>query len=132
MQVADVLLVASGTATLEAALIGTPMVIVYKAHVLTYLLARPLLRIPCIGLPNIIAGRPIVPELHQYAVTPRRMAAEALALLTQPAQAAAMRGELSKVRRQLGSPGAPDRVARGILEYVRRSRFDVRRSRLSF
>ena len=57
MQAADVLLVASGTATLEAALIGTPMVIVYKAHLLTYLLARLVMRVSRIGLPNIIAGR---------------------------------------------------------------------------
>jgi lipid-A-disaccharide synthase len=84
-------------------------------------LAQPLLRIPWIGLPNIIAGRPIVPELHQSAVTPDNMAAQALALLTQPEQAAAMRGELSKLRSQLGSPGVPERVARGVLEEVQGS-----------
>jgi lipid-A-disaccharide synthase len=80
MQAADVLLVASGTATLEAALIGTPMVIVYKAHLLTYLLARLVMRVSRIGLPNIIAGRAIVPELWQYEVTAEHIAAQALAL----------------------------------------------------
>jgi lipid-A-disaccharide synthase len=115
MQAADVLLVASGTATLEAALIGTPMIIVYKAHLFTYLLARLVMRVSRIGLPNIIAGRAIVPELWQYEVTAEHMAAQALALLSFPQRAAAMRMELGALHRQLGAPGVPERVARGIL-----------------
>jgi lipid-A-disaccharide synthase len=118
MQVADVLLAASGTVTLEAALLGTPMIIVYKGHLLTYLMARAVMRTPWIGLPNIIAGRSIVPELWQYAVTAETMAAQVLSLLTQPAHAAAMRAELAGLRRQLGSPGVPERVASGILRYL--------------
>jgi lipid-A-disaccharide synthase len=118
MQAADVLLVASGTATLEAALIGTPMVIVYKAHLLTYLMARLVMRVSCIGLPNIIAGRAIAPELWQYDVTADNMAAQALALLTHPERATALRAELAILRRQLGSPGVPERVAGGILRYL--------------
>jgi lipid-A-disaccharide synthase len=118
MQVADVLLVASGTATLEAALLGTPMVIVYKGHLFSYLLARLLVRVRCIGLPNIIAGRPIVPELHQYAVTAQRLAAQALEWLTHPDRAAAIRTELAKIRHQLGTPGVPERVAKGVLQYL--------------
>jgi lipid-A-disaccharide synthase len=118
MQAADVLLVASGTATLEAALIGTPMVIVYKAHVLTYLLARLVMRVSCIGLPNIIAGRAIVPELWQYHVTADDMAAQVLALLTHPECATAMREALATLRRQLGAPGVPERVASGIIRYL--------------
>jgi lipid-A-disaccharide synthase len=118
MQAADVLLVASGTATLEAALIGTPMIIVYKAHLLTYLLARLMMRVSRIGLPNIIAGRTIVPELWQYDVTAKHMAAQALALLTAPQRATAMRGELAALRGQLGAPGVPERVARGILRVL--------------
>jgi lipid-A-disaccharide synthase len=119
MQAADALLVASGTATLEAALLGTPMVIVYKGHPLTYLLARLVLRIPWIGLPNIIAGRAVVPELWQGAVTAQNMAAHALALLTQPEQAAAMRAALLSIGERLGEPGVADRVARGILRCLR-------------
>jgi lipid-A-disaccharide synthase len=115
MQAADVLLVASGTATLEAALIGTPMVIVYKAHLLTYLLARLVMQVSCIGLPNIIAGRVIVPELWQSDVTAENMAAQALALLTSPERATAMRMELGTLRNQLGSAGVSERVASGIL-----------------
>jgi lipid-A-disaccharide synthase len=118
MQAADVLLVASGTATLEAALIGTPMVIVYKAHLLTYLLARLVMRVSCIGLPNIIAGRAIVPEVWQYDVTAEHLAAQALALLTSPQRSTAMRMELAALRSRLGSAGVPERVARGILRFL--------------
>ncbi|HSF29751.1 MAG TPA: lipid-A-disaccharide synthase [Candidatus Tectomicrobia bacterium] len=118
MQAADVLLVASGTATLEAALLGTPMVIVYKAHLLTYLLARLVMRVGYIGLPNIIAGRAIVPELWQYEVTAKKLAAQALALLAQPERATAMRTELATLRSELGAPGVPERVACGILRYL--------------
>jgi lipid-A-disaccharide synthase len=118
MQAADVLLVASGTASLEAALIGTPMAIVYKAHLLTYLLARLVMRVSRIGLPNIIAGRAIVPELWQYDVTAENMAAQTLALLTSPERATAMRMELAALRNQLGTPGVPERVASGIIRFL--------------
>ena len=118
IQAADILLVASGTATLEAALIGSPMVLVYKAHLLTYLLARLVMRVSRIGLPNIIAGRAIVPELWQYDVTADNMAAQALALLTSPERATAMRTELAILRSQLGAPGVPERVASGLLRYL--------------
>jgi lipid-A-disaccharide synthase len=118
MQAADVLLVASGTATLEAALTGTPMVIVYKAHLLTYVLARLVMHVRSIGLPNVIAGRRIVPELWQYDVTAKHMAAQALSLLNHPERAATMRTELATLRRQLGSPGVPQRAARGIMRFL--------------
>ena len=118
MQAADVLLVASGTATLEAALIGTPMVLAYKAHLLTYLLARMLMRVSRIGLPNIIANRTIVPELWQYHVTGKNLAAQALALLSFPERATAMRMELATLRSRLGTPGVPARVANGIIRHL--------------
>jgi lipid-A-disaccharide synthase len=118
MQAADVLVVASGTATLEAALLGTPMVIVYKAHLLTYLLARLVMRVSRIGLPNVIAGRAIVPELWQSEVTANNLATSALTLLTQTERATAMRMELAALRGQLGAPGVPERVAGGILRYL--------------
>jgi lipid-A-disaccharide synthase len=118
MQAADVLLVASGTATLEAALLGTPMVVVYKAHLLTYLLARLVMQVSCISLPNVIAGRAIVPELWQYEATPNNMAAQALVLLAQPERATTMCTDLATLRSQLGAPGVPERVASGILRYL--------------
>ena len=118
MRAADLLLIASGTASLEAGLIGTPMVIVYKAHLLTYLLARLVMRVSSIGLPNVIAGRRVVPELWQYEVTGENLAAQALALLNHPQRTAAMRSALAALRSQLGSPGVPARVASGVLRYI--------------
>lgn len=94
------------------------MVIVYKAHGLTYRLARLVMRVTSIGLPNVIAGRRIVPELWQYDVTADNMAAQALWLLNHPEHAAAMRVELATLRRQLGSPGVPERVAGGIVRFL--------------
>jgi lipid-A-disaccharide synthase len=118
MQAADVLLIASGTATLEAALIGAPMIIVYRAHLLTYMLARLVMRVTSIGLPNVIAGRRIVPELWQYDVTAHNMATQALSLLNHPERAATMHRELAALRSGLGSPGVPERVARGIVRFL--------------
>lgn len=118
LQAADVLLATSGTVTLEAALLGTPMVIVYKAHPFTYGLARLVMRVSHIGLPNLIAGQSIVPELWQNAMTAEHMAAQALELLMYPARAAAMQAALATIRSQLGSPGVAERVATGILAYL--------------
>lgn len=114
----DVLIVCSGTATLEAAILGTPMVILYRGSVLMELeyRVRRAGRIPHIGLPNIIAGRRIVPELLQHEATGEKLAAEALRLLQDPVARAAMKAELQAVRAQLGEPGASARTARMALE----------------
>ncbi len=111
-QDADLLIVASGTVTLEAALYGTPMIIVYRVSPLSYLLGKALIRVPHIGLVNLIAGRRVAPELIQQTVTPAAIAAEAQALLTQPQRRARMREALDHVRRRLGKAGASERVAR--------------------
>ncbi|MFM7842305.1 MAG: lipid-A-disaccharide synthase, partial [Nitrospira sp.] len=111
----DVLLVASGTATLQAAVVGTPMVLTYRTAGLTYWLARLLVRIPWIGLANIVAGRTIVPELIQRDATPERLSAEVARLLTDPQAASAMRTELRGVRDALGTPGASRRAAEVVL-----------------
>lgn len=125
MAAADVLLVASGTATLQAALVGTPMVLVYKASALTYWLARRLIlahrtgvvaRLGCIGLVNIVAGRRVVPELLQGEATPERMVVEAGRLFDDAAVAGDMRAALRSVRASLGGPGASRRAARLVLE----------------
>ncbi|MFT5176485.1 MAG: lipid-A-disaccharide synthase [Gammaproteobacteria bacterium] len=81
MAAADVVLLASGTATLEALLIGRPMVITYRTHPLTWAIGRRMLNVDCVGLPNLLAGRPLVAELLQDAGSPRRLGAEVLALL---------------------------------------------------
>ena len=110
MGVADVALAASGTVTLEAALCRLPSVIVYKTAPLTAFIVRRLLNIADIGLPNIVAGRHILPELLQEAATPAKMAAEVLHLLEPAAHAQAL-ADLDDVKKRLGEPGAVRRVA---------------------
>lgn len=119
MAASDVLLVASGTATLQAAVVGTPMVLTYRAPWLTYWLARWLIRIDWIGLANIVAGRSIVPELIQHDATADRMSAEVSRLLGDQRAAQAMRAELRKVREMLGAPGASRRAAGVVLAECR-------------
>ena len=84
MRAADLLLAVSGTVTLEAAILGTPLVITYRLGTLTWLLARLLVRVRFIGLPNLVAGEGIVPELIQLTATPERLAAAALDILASP------------------------------------------------
>ena len=107
---ADAAMVASGTATLETALLGTPFAIVYKLNGLTYQMARRLVKLPHVGLANIVAGQEVAPELLQGEVNAQRMAQVLSALLT-PDEAARRRGLLATVRPHLGEPGAADRVA---------------------
>jgi len=103
--------VASGTATLETALLGVPMVIIYRMNPLTFALARMISDVPHIGMPNLIAGRRIVPELVQGGCTPERIAQELRRILTDPDAAETMRHALAGVRSGLGRTGAIDRVA---------------------
>ncbi len=107
----DAVIVASGTATLETALLERPMVIVYRTAPLTYALARRLVSVPFIGMPNLIAGRRVVPELLQDDVTPDRIVAEVARVLDDPAHAAATTRALAEVRHALGEGGAADRAA---------------------
>ena len=101
--------VASGTATVEAALLGTPMVVVYRLSPLTYHLGRRFVKVPHVAMANLIAGRPIVPELIQDDFTPRRVA-DALMPLLGP-EGDVMRAALAEVRSRLGEPGASARAA---------------------
>ena len=118
MRAADFLLAVSGTVTLEAAILETPMLITYRLGPLSYWLARLLIRVPFVGLPNLVAGQGIVPELLQRDATPERLAATALEILRSPARQGAMRAALADVRRRLGEPGALDRAAREILRLL--------------
>lgn len=109
---ADLALVASGTATLECALLECPMVIVYRVSPVTWTLARLLVRgVRHIGMPNIVAGRGIVPELLQGRVTGPAIAAAAREVLGSPERRATMVADLRDVRRRLGSGGAARRAA---------------------
>jgi len=116
MAAADVLLVASGTATLEAALLGTPMVVCYRVSRLTEVVGRLLKQIPWISLPNIVARRTVVPEILQADVTGARLAAEAERLLQDAPLATAQRASFRDLRERLGEPGVGERAARAILK----------------
>jgi len=120
MAAADLLFAASGTATLQAAIIGTPMVIVYKMPWLIYLIARLLVRVRSIGLANIVAGRAFLPELIQHQATPARLAAEARRILEDTPYREGMKAEMARVRTLLGTPGASKRAAAVVLEQLRR------------
>jgi lipid-A-disaccharide synthase len=115
-------LVASGTATVETALLGTPMVVVYRLSPLTYFLGRPFVSVPHYAMPNLVADRRIVPELIQRDFTPTRVAAEGLRLLEDPARAEAMRRDLSDVRLKLGAPGASRRAAEAVSDLLGRGK----------
>jgi lipid-A-disaccharide synthase len=108
---ADVAVVSSGTATVEAALIGAPMVVIYRVAPLTAWIARRLVRTPYFAMVNLIAGKRIVPELIQDNLTPERVAEEVERLLSSSDARDEMRRELAEVRERLGPPGAIDRAA---------------------
>jgi len=112
----DLLLTVSGTATLEAAILGTPMIIINRVSDLSYNLGRHLIRVNYIGLPNLVAGRQIVSEFVQNDARPELVAAEALNLLEHPERLEQQRQDLARVRNELGEPGVAERVARLVLE----------------
>jgi lipid-A-disaccharide synthase len=114
----DVALVASGTATVQAALHGTPMVVVYRLSPATYRLGKPLVKVDTYAMVNLIAGRRVVPELIQDDFTPEAVAHEAVSMLSDPGRAQAIKSGLAEVRTRLGGPGASRRAALAILEVV--------------
>lgn len=122
MALSDVIITASGTATLEAAILGKPMVIVYKVSRLTYWVGRALIRVKHIGLVNLIAGREIAKELIQDEVEPKKIAKEALRLLRDPVLYAQTVEALAEVRKTLGEPGAVDRAARIVLSLLQENK----------
>jgi lipid-A-disaccharide synthase len=107
-------MVASGTATLECALLGVPMVVGYRLHALTYQLARRLVKVPFVSLVNLTAGERVVPELVQHDLTADALVREVGRLLGPDGES--VRGRLREVRRRLGEPGASERAARAVLE----------------
>ena len=119
----DVALTASGTATVQAALHDTPMVIVYRVSPLTYALGRRLLTVDTFGMVNLIAGSKIVPELIQHDFTPQAVAREALSMLTDASRATKIREGLRDVRQKLGTAGASRRAAAAILKVATRRSF---------
>jgi lipid-A-disaccharide synthase len=123
MAVSDLILVASGTATLQAAVVGTPMVLCYRTTPLTFWVAsvvlRLLVRVKWIGLVNLVAGRTVVPELVQSAATGQRLYDEAVRILGDRIAYDAMKRDLAQVRVALGEPGASARAAEKVLAVCR-------------
>jgi lipid-A-disaccharide synthase len=115
---AHVAVVASGTATVEAALAGVPAVIVYRVSPLTFALARRLVRVEHVGMANLLAGERVFPELLQDDFTPERLAHEVLSLIQDPGRIKAVRRGLATVIRRLGGPGASKRAARVAMQLI--------------
>jgi lipid-A-disaccharide synthase len=115
---ADAAIVSSGTATIEAALLDVPMIVIYRLTPLTAALAKPLVRTPFFGMVNLIAGKRAVPELIQNDFTPDRVSTEILRLLNDQSAREAIRRDLAEVRHRLGPPGAIDRAADTILQLL--------------
>jgi lipid-A-disaccharide synthase len=112
----DLVLTASGTVTLETAIIGTPMIIFYKVSKLNEVIGRLLIRTQFIGLPNLISGKAIAPEFVQESATGPRLAECAIRLLKDPSLLDEQRSEFMRVREMLGAPGISSRIARLVLE----------------
>jgi lipid-A-disaccharide synthase len=117
----DVVITASGTATVQAALHERPMVVVYKVSPLTFRFAKPLVRVDTFAMANLVAGRRIVPELIQEDFTPAAVAREAVRFMTDAALYARTSDELRRVREKLGEPGASGRAADAVLAVAFRS-----------
>jgi len=120
MAACDLLLIASGTAALEAALLGVPSVVVYRTSPLTALAARLLLKVPHVSLPNIIAGEELLPELLQRRCRPELIAEEAAKIIEDSSRYGRIRARLRKVASSLGEPGAIERAARQLAAFLER------------
>ena len=127
---ADLAIVSSGTATVEAALLGKPMIVIYRLSPLTAKLAKPLVRTKFFSMVNLIAGRAVVPELIQDDFSPQQVAAEAVSLLSASKETVekleAMRQGLAEVTRLLGPPGAVERAADAIVGQLRLARSNAK------
>ena len=117
----DVVVTASGTATVQTAIHERPMVIVYRVSPLTYTLGKRLVRVSTYGMANLVAGRRVVPELIQAEFTADHVAGEVVSLLTDTARAGTMRRDLADVRTRLGESGASRRAARAVLAVAGRT-----------
>ncbi|MDY3983610.1 MAG: lipid-A-disaccharide synthase [Veillonellaceae bacterium] len=120
MQVCKACLAASGTATLETALMDLPTVLLYRVASLTYWIARLIVHVKWVGLPNIVAGREVIPELIQDAVSPDNVYKHLTAIIDDTDRYKQMKDDLLEVRKALGQSGAVRRVAQSIAEIARR------------
>ena len=120
MAVADVVLLASGTAALEASLLGKPMVVTYRVSRLSYFLIRLLAHVHLYSLPNHLAGRQLVPEFIQRDAVPEKLGPAVELFLTNPAQAKSVINALARIRRALRR-NADQRAAQAVLRVLRNS-----------
>ena len=118
MNVCNLMIVASGTATLEAAYMLVPMIVIYKVSIISWITMNILVRLKSSALPNIIADRMIVPELLQGKAEPRAISQIAVRMMQNPQELRAQKAELKKVREQLCQPGAVERTARLVLQFL--------------
>ncbi|MDP3981523.1 MAG: lipid-A-disaccharide synthase [Chlamydiota bacterium] len=118
LEVSQLAWVCSGTATLETGVIGVPMIVIYKVSKLTAWLARILIKVPYIGLVNLVAGKRIVPELLQKEVNPNTIKDLSVPLIEKKSEYEKMHMELSGIREKLGAPGASRRAAKCIMECI--------------
>jgi lipid-A-disaccharide synthase len=114
----ELAVVTSGTATLEAALLGTPLIVVYRARAVNYWLIRPLIHLDTFGMVNLIAGERVAPELIQRDFTPEKLSAAMLELLSDESKRTAMKEKLSEVCKRLGEGGAAERAAEVVLAFL--------------
>ena len=118
MSVCNLIIVSSGTATLEAAYMLTPMIVIYKVSIVSWIILNFLVRLNSTALPNIIADREIVPELLQGKANPRDVSRTAIRMMKNPQEMTNQKVELQKVREKLGDPGTVERTARLVLQLV--------------
>ena len=118
MNLSELLITASGTATLEGAILGKPMIIIYKVSFPSYWIGRALIRVDYIGLVNLLAEKEIAPELIQKDVNPQRIADEAFRILRDPILSRKMTESMGEVRQKLGEPGAAQRAARIVISLL--------------
>ena len=118
IKASDLAIVCSGTATLECALLETPMIITNKGTFLTYLAAKSLIKVPYLGIPNLVLGEKKIPELLQYDATPKKIASEAVRILSDKRSQELMKNDLKEVSRRLGEPGATGRAALEVLKLL--------------
>jgi len=118
MNLSELLITASGTATLEGAILGKPMIIIYRVSLPSYWVGRALIRVDHIGLVNLVAEKEIAPELIQKDANPQRIADEALRILRDPILSRKMSASMDEVRRKLGEPGAAQRAAQIVVSLM--------------
>jgi lipid-A-disaccharide synthase len=122
MNLCELLITASGTATLEGAVLGKPMIIIYKVSFASYWVGRALIQVDHIGLVNLVAEKEIAPELIQKDVNPQKIVEEAFRILRDPLLSRKMMESMGEVRQKLGEPGAAQRAARIVYSVLREAK----------